>query len=395
MRNTTIVLGLLIALALSGCSVSVAHPDDETVAPPAAPPPVGPPPPATPPAPTPPAPTPPAPTPPPANPPAPPSTPIAQLESCLGAGGSLVEVDRVFNNDSSDHGALVAFAVSPDRELAAAGADGTVKIWTLEGLVGTVMASVLTYGPEVDAAPATDLAYHDGRIVVADTRGLVTAWTLEGEMEVLGGTDPTVAMAAVAFDASHTYMAQADARAGGTLMVRRIDGTPTVVGPLETSIESVRDLAFLASGGLLVAGNGPTGGSIELRDGADPTHTLATFAAGAGSSIGEIATAGDIVVAALGDAIVLLEATTLGTRGRIDLGPSAAATTVAITDDARYAFTVDRAGFVRIIDVTRGAEIGRFDTSEADPVSVRIDAPSGLVFVAHSNANIRALSCTE
>src|SRR4051812_16776642 len=74
------------------------------------------------------------------------------LESCLGAGGELVEIASVDNDDQHDHGALLTFGVSPAGLLAAAGADGTLKFWTLDAeLVGTVDGSLITYGAEVGA----------------------------------------------------------------------------------------------------------------------------------------------------------------------------------------------------------------------------------------------------
>src|SRR5689334_3102239 len=84
----------------------------------------------------------------------PPGGAATGLEACVLGGGHLVEVDSVENDDVTDHGDLVAFAASSSDVLAAAGADGTVKLWSLdEGLLGVVDSSALLYGAEIPAAP--------------------------------------------------------------------------------------------------------------------------------------------------------------------------------------------------------------------------------------------------
>lgn len=371
MRSSLLLLALLGSAPLMGCSLGVERAPAES--------------------------------PPPASPPvearpdvdARPAPVLSLLSSCLERRGAWVEVDRVFNNDTTDHGTLIELAVSPDQRLAAAGADGTVKIWTLEGLVGTVMAAELAYGPELPIAPAADLAFHDGRVVVADTRGLVTSWTVEGEMDVLGGTDPDVSMVAVAFDEPRGRLAQADARAHGGVLVRQLGSAAAVVGPLATTLESVSDLVFLADGRLVLAGRDADGAALEVRDAADPTRTLASLRAGAdGRRVVELAAAADTVVALLDEALLVL-GPTLELRHRVTLGDGAYARSVTLTEDGRHALVADEAGILRTVETTSGQLGTPFDTGEPDAVAVRLTPPGELAFVAHRGGNIRALACAE
>ena len=119
-----------------------------------------------------------------------------------------------------------------DGTLAVGSDDGFVKEWTLEGLVASIGTTVLTYGPEMPAMPAADLAFRGDWIVVADINGLVTAWATDGVMQVLGGTEPGISMTAVAIDPTGNTLAHAEAVSGGNIMVRTLDGSRDFVGPV-------------------------------------------------------------------------------------------------------------------------------------------------------------------
>jgi len=314
------------------------------------------------------------------------------LEDCLDEGGHLVTVDTVNNNDVEDHGAISAFAVSPDRTIAAAGTDGTIKFWTLDALVGTVRSAELLYGAEIDAAEASDMQFIGDHVAAGDLQGLVAEWGADGFMRVLGGTDPDTPIVAVAIDAARRFLAHADNRAGGHVMVRAMDGT-SVTGPLDTSFALVTDLAFLPSGALLVAGRSAAGAPlVELRAASDfarvETHFERTGAVGTFSEIAASAD-GSRIAAASGDEIALLDGA-LGSPVVADVAGHGALS-VSIGATGRYVLSAGTDGTLRALAAGDGHEAARADV--IDPISVRIDPRGELVFVATRGALIHAFAC--
>lgn len=311
------------------------------------------------------------------------------IETCLLAGGTLREVDAVYNNDSSDHGALVAFAASSGGELAAAAADGTIKFWTFDAFVSEVTSSILTYGPELPAAPATDMTYDGARVVAADVGGLVTAWTSSGDMAVLSGTEPGVSIGAVALDATRGRLAHAESRDAGAVVVRTIaDGT--VAGPIGTAALRVHDLAFLRDGRLLVAGVDAAGvGLVEIHGAAEPAVTDRTIG-GFFAPVDEIAVAGDRFVAVAGTALVIASPDS-GEHSVVDTGEHAAVPSVDATSEV--AFTVGWRGTLRAFAIADGRPLGTIELGDSDPVAVRVDPRGGLVLAAFGTGYIRAIAC--
>ena len=296
------------------------------------------------------------------------------LEACLDSGGHLVIADTVDNNDTTDHGAIAAFAASATGTLAAAGTDGTIKFWTLDGgLVGTVNNAELLYGPELPGVEAADMQFMDDeRVVAGDVQGIVSAWGADGFMQILGGVDPGIGIVAVALDGARTRLAHADVRSGGSLTVRALDGS-SVVGPIETSMLSVHDLVFLPSGELLVAGADASGvGVVELRDAADPARVIAPYRSAASAAFAEVAASADgRRIAAAGGAEVALFDAALGAP-RAALVAAHGARTVAVTPGGRFVLTGGTDGTLRALAGDDGHEVTSI--AIADPIAVRIDA---------------------
>jgi hypothetical protein len=200
------------------------------------------------------------------------------LEGCLAAGGELVEIASVDNNDQHDHGALLTFGVSPSGVLAAAGEDGTLKFWTLDAeLIGSVDGSLITYGAEVGASPITDVAFMGEMAVVGDVRGLVQQMGSDGTFGVIGGTTPDVPIVAVAFDEATGRFAHAQMGDVVPLAVHSIDGSSEPVD-IESTLDVVRDLAFASTGELWVAGWTDGTAALEIRDAHDPSVVVHSIA---------------------------------------------------------------------------------------------------------------------
>lgn len=348
--------------------------------------------------------------------PEPPATPretlsASALEECLNNAGHLVEVDRVYNNDTTAHGAITAFSVSEGGSLGVASEDGVVKFWTLDEFVGSVNHAALSYGAELAAAPADDLAFFGEELMLADTQGLVTGWYSDGSMRIVGGTEPGVAIRAVASDDARARVAHAEDVLHGRIMVRGVGDDAAVVGPLPTSIDWVSDLAFFPDGRLVVVGATGVTAVLEIFS-ADLTAVVARYSATEERAIGfgaprlpeEVTVAGDRVIVALLDEVQTFDATLrLLSRSR-DLTVSRS---VSASESGRYAFVADEsyglpAGIHHVLttfDTETGVMLSSArlaatgDRALGTAASVRTELQSGLVFVAFSNGDIVALAC--
>lgn len=307
-----------------------------------------------------------------------PPPPTSELTLCLESGGSLVVLDAIDNDDTREHGEVVAFGVSPEGRLAVATADANIKLWTLEGFVDELSPAVFTYGPEVAAPLSVDLAFLDEQVLSADRGGLVSRQSEFG-FEVVGGTTPETSMTAVAV-ARDGRVAHADEGSFGNVMIRDL-ATSEVRGPLDVRSIVVRDLAFGDDGALFVVGLGE--GSLLERWGADEREASALL----GSVVEEIDSARDVVVAASADALDVFDAalvprltiTSVGHGGR----------SVALTEDGRVAFTVGDEGALRAWSTVDGRELGQLAIE--DPLRVR--AALDLAFVASRDGMLHAIGC--
>lgn len=317
------------------------------------------------------------------------------LEACLLEGGSLVEVDAVDNNDSADHGPLATLAVSDHGRIAAAGLDGTIKFWTLDdGLLGTVTAAALTYGPEVTGAQSSDLVFDGDRVVAGDVRGLVTSWTLDGAMQILGGTEPDVAITAVDV-AADGRLAHADSKEGGNVMVRVTDSGDTW-GPLDTALFAVNDLRFLPDGRLLLAGSrGGVHTAFELRAADDPTRIVDAYLPEDGSPVREVAASADGgTLAGAGNGFLAVFDGDLSSP-RVQSFDGLSEPSVDVTPSGLVVLTAEADGAIRAF--TRDGEDALQELAPATvaaPVVLRVDAAGELVFVGSADAMIHVLACT-
>gem|GEM_PF-5748945 len=316
------------------------------------------------------------------------------LESCLLGGGELTLRHEVNNNDTSPHGDVVSFTVSGDR-LAVGSADGTIKLWTLDGFVATVASGALTYGPELATTEPRDLTFFDEEIVSGDARGLVTAFQTTGEMRVLGGTAPETAIVAIAIAPAtltrggfptlqSARLAHADTQAGGNVIVRELDGD-VVVGPLATALDSVTDLQFADDGTLLVAGTNASSGGLQRYD-VSGARTATAPDAGA---VRAIDTVGALVAAVTDDTLSLYD-DALSLRGRI-LAEEHAPLGVALSAHGRIAFTIGADQSLLAWDTETGAVLARIEV----PAAVRIDTSpdADTAFVAARDGWLRAYGC--
>lgn len=317
----------------------------------------------------------------------PPLAIASELEVCLAGGGQLVEVASVDNDDVAEHGELFTLAVDRDGRIAVAAADGTIKLWTMEGFVGTLSPGAFLYGAEIGATPASDLLFHDGRVIAGDVRGLVSAWSADGTFEVLGGVEPDVRVVAVAVDRAGARLAHADEREGGRVMVRTLGGVG-VDGPLSTQLALVHDLAFLGDGTLLMAG-GADVPMIEAREPSDPTRVRASWRGELAGELLEIAAAGGRVAGAGPTTIALLDED-LAPRWVLpasEHGP----VSVALSRGGRFVVTVGADGSLRALDADDGAELAIADV--ADPRTVRVDPSGSAIVVGSRDGAVRAFEC--
>jgi len=318
--------------------------------------------------------------------------PVHDLDTCFTGGGALFEVGSVSNNDRADHGALVTFGVSPGGLVAAAGADGTLKFWTLDAtFVGEADPRALTYGPEVAGAPITDLAVTEDAAVAGDVRGLVQRLTPTGAGGVLGGTMPDVPIASVAFDRTAQRLAHAQGGAAAPdvtpLVVNTLDGT--MRANLTDTPSTITDLAFTADGSLVVAGNDGTHAVLEVRDGSDPTIVRARPDIGRDASVVEVAAAheGPMIVALTTHALYAID----GTNVTLLVASDTAMRSVDLTPSGDYALIVDANGAVSARSTIDGHEAGH--ASIASAIGVRLDAAGQRVVVGGSDAVLHVLSC--
>ncbi|MFK8001286.1 MAG: hypothetical protein AB8H86_16950 [Polyangiales bacterium] len=187
-----------------------------------------------------------------AGPPAP-----AEMAECLEAGGALHIVHTIDNNDTRDHGPILTFDVSAERQIVVSTEDATLKFWTLDSFQGETGLAQLTYGPEITATSVA-LDFWDELAVAGDSQGVIAGWSPELGMEaILGGTMPGTALVALAIDDERGMLAQADAE--GTLVVRPLPGFEGETAQLEGV--HAADLAW-GNGVLYIA----TANGVEARD---------------------------------------------------------------------------------------------------------------------------------
>ncbi|MCB9603973.1 MAG: WD40 repeat domain-containing protein [Sandaracinus sp.] len=296
------------------------------------------------------------------------------LTRCFLDGGELVLRHEVDNDDVTEHGEVISFATQGER-LAVGSADGTLKLWTLDGFLGTLSSGELLYGAELAATPSLDLTFVGDEVFGGDARGLVTAWavpesgdTFTGAFRVVGGTDPDVAIVAVAVDGE--WLAHAEAREGGAVRLRRLDGS-TVIGPLEVSMENVLDLAFVDDA-LFVAGDAlvrvDAEGRVDTRADVE-AHELA----GRGQTL-----------ATVDGARVRLFDTELNERWT----GASEAFSVALSPDAGVVFLLD----AESLEV-RAADDGRVLTRRTLDAGVVVRSDAASVFTASRDGFVRAFGC--
>lgn len=333
-----------------------------------------------------------------ALPPASPVAPRVDLDACLGAGGSLVELGSVNNNDAADHGALLTFGISPSGLVAAAGEDGTLKFWTMgASLVGVADGSALTYGSEVGASPITDLVFMQRAAIVGDVRGLVSQMTPEGGFGVLGGTTPDVPIISVAFDegAGRLAHAQGGATAPGVvpLVVAALDGS--MHADIGATLPEVTDLAFTTDGELLVGGSDGARAALEIRSALDPSTVVARPDVGGDARVVEVAAAreGTTSVALTNGHVAVLDS------GAVDVAVSAAISrtlvapmrSVDLTPSGAFVVSIGEDGTLRVHDTRDGRQLAEW--SLASPVGVRVDATGERIVVGASSADLHVLAC--
>lgn len=318
---------------------------------------------------------------------APITMPSELLATCLSEGRGLTEVLSVDNNDSADHGALLRFGLSPEGVIAAAGEDGTLKLWTLDAeLLGTFNGGIITYGPEIPAAPITDIAFDGESIVVGDIRGIVLQMEPGGSLWPIGGTTPEIAIRAVAFDAAHRTLAHAQEGDVAPLLIRSEEATVE----LETEL-SVQDLMFAANGDLWVAGSLDGNMAMERRTfGAFDTVTTEFHPVAAGTFV-EMASIESGPehgrLAAVGASWTLLGTTTFVPGG----GRS-----IALTSDGEstVALIAGPSGLeARNALNGSGTPISLGELALGDSVTVRVDATGTLAVVGGADAQLHVLGC--
>jgi WD40 repeat protein len=313
------------------------------------------------------------------------------LEACLEGGGALAEVATVNNDDVREHGDVLTFEVAEDRRIAVASEDGTIKLWTLEGFVGEIATGVLGYGVETTGPVTNDLFFDDEWVVAGDVAGMVSGWSPEGEVRVYGGTDPDVAIVAIAFDGGRRRLAQADQL--GRVMVRGVEDA-TTFGPLDTTLTLVRDLAVLPDGRLLVAGGAghATAPLLELRDASDPTVIVATFETDRSSLAldGVALSRGAETLAVASQDLVAGLDRDLGLRW-VAAGGDHAPVGVAVSATGRVVLSAGAEGSLVARSGVDGAELARVDV--ADPVGVRVDPVGDVVLVGSRAGLLHAFAC--
>jgi len=314
---------------------------------------------------------------------------MTSLEGCLIGGGELVEVASVDNNDTREHGGVWTFGIAPDRRIAVASEDGTIKLWTLDGFVEELDPGAFLYGVEVEGSQVTDIAFRGDYIIAGDVRGVVSAWRGTSP-NIIGGTDPDTSITAVAVDDARGWVAHADQQLGGNVMVRGMDDA-TNFGPLETDIGTVNDLAFV-DGALLVVGRGEHPG-MELRDREDPNLVLARFATDRSfNALTEVAVSeGAETIAFVSLETVGVVNDSLELRWITEAGHSHVPVSVDVAGTGRAIFTAGAEGVLRAWSGVDGTELAAVPVNE--PVGVRVDAAGDLVIVGSRDGMLHAFSC--
>jgi len=314
------------------------------------------------------------------------TVPPSALEGCLDAGGELVELESVDNNDREDHGSLLTLGISAGGHLAAAGEDGTLKFWTLDAeLLATVDGSALTYGLEEGRTPITDLDFMGDAAIVGDVRGLVSHMDPDGSFWPVGGTTPDVPIRTVAVHSETNRFAHAQTGADLVpLVVRSIDDG--AVFEITDTIGEPNDLAFAPTGELVVVG-GP-GAEIEVRDAVDPTVVLRTVGFHGSVPVREVAIADHVAVAVSEDYLYVLR--DLEAWREIWI-PEHQGRSVDLTPSGDFALSVGADGRLSAHRTLDGTEVASVDVF--DPVTVRLDATGALAVVGSRDAIIHVFGC--
>ena len=317
-------------------------------------------------------------------------TTVASLDSCFARGGALVELGAVNNDDQADHGTLLTFGISPGGIVAEAGADGTLKFWTMDDtLLGTASAAVLTYGPEVSAAPITDLAFDGDHAIAGDVRGLVSSLSSDGRTTIMGGTVPDVPIASVAFDPSAHVLAHAQRGEGATpLVVQSVDGTRNA--NVEDTLPTITDLAFTVDGALVVGGqNDALHAAVEIRGSSDPTTVSAHIELGTDARVIEVAAARE------GSAIVAITVRGLyaidGTRATLLASSDVDLRSVELSPSGDHAYVVDANGRLSVRATVDGHELASIAVPSG--FAVRVDGEDQRIVVGATDAMLHVLSC--
>jgi WD40 repeat protein len=318
-------------------------------------------------------------------------SPHGDLEHCLAGGGALVELGAVNNDDQADHGALLTFGVSPEGLVAAAGADGTLKFWTMSAaLVGTADPSTLTYGTEVGGSPITDLAFDGDGAIASDVRGLVSRMTPTGLVSPMGGTMPDMPIDAVAVDAATHRLAHAQHGPVAPLVVRGATATDEIT----ETLDAIADLAFTVDGELLVAGARAGRAALEIRGASDVTRVVASPALGLDGPVREIASAS---LAPVHAAVSIVGVAMLSGHDVVaHAGFEHALRSVALTPTGAYALVLSEDGMVHVLDTTDGHELTTarvVQAPTATAVGVRVDATGSRFVVGVDDAMIHVLAC--
>lgn len=313
---------------------------------------------------------------------------VVDLDSCLTGGGTLAELGAVNNNDQTDHGALLTFGISPHGLVAAAGADGTLKFWTMDDTFVGSASGVLTYGPEIGGMPITDLAFTSDAAVAGDISGLVLQLAPDGLNSVLGGTMPDVPIAAVAFDRTAQRLAHAQSGSGVTpLVVQTLDGSANA--NVEDTMATITDLAFTSDGDLVVGGTDGTHATLEIRRGADATQRMAQMGVGDDARVIELAAARE------GTAIAVVTAHGLfSVAGGVATRIASSDTdlrSVDLTPSGDHAIVVDANGRVSLRSMADGRELA--STTIAAALQARIDDGGQRIVVGATDAMLHVLRC--
>ncbi|MBX3275530.1 MAG: hypothetical protein KF729_35045 [Sandaracinaceae bacterium] len=315
---------------------------------------------------------------------------MTSLESCLLAGGALVEAGAVHNDDTRPHGAIWSLAVAADRRIAVAADDGSIKLWTLDGFLGELEPGAFLYGAEVEGAQVPALAFLDDMVIAGDVRGVVSAWQEDGFPRIVGGTDPDVRIVAVAVEPTRRWVAHADETEGGRVMVRGLSD-PVTFGPLPTTLDEVSGLAF-ADGGLLVAGSVAGRPALERFALDAPERVAAQLAPSAAMPVAAIAASrgGETVAFVTADAVGAADAA-LGERWLA--AGALVPVSVDVTAMGGAVLAADAGGWLRAFAGADGRPLAR--VSVAAPVAVRVDTAGDLAIVASEDGWIRAFACAR